>query len=152
MVLRRWRHARGEGEPVRYVGLSATLEEAPRFFATLTGLPAQSVTEVAPLIEEMEFKAKEYQLVLRGDISSRTQLLSTTIQTCFLLSRLLDPLGSNPVPSDKRYGSRVFAFTDDLDATNRLFDFLRDAEGMDIFGRAGPRARASCRPAGTGPP
>ena len=31
--------------------------------------------------------------------------------------------------------ARVFAFTDDLDATNRLFDFLRDAEGMDIFGR-----------------
>ena len=135
MVLRRWRHARGEGESVRYVGLSATLEEAPRFFATLTGLPAQSVTEVAPLLEEMEFKAREYQLVLRGDISSRTPLLSTTIQTCFLLSRLLDPLGSNPAPSDKRYGSRVFAFTDDLDATNRLFDFLRDAEGMDIFGR-----------------
>ena len=48
MVLRRWRHARGEGEPVRYVGLSATLEEASRFFATLTGLVPQSVTEVAP--------------------------------------------------------------------------------------------------------
>ncbi len=135
MVLRRWRHARGEGEPVRYVGLSATLEEATRFFATLTGLPAQSVTEVAPLVEDMEFRAKEYQLVLRGDVSSRTQLLSTTIQTCFLLSRLLDPLGLNPEPSANRYGSRVFAFTDDLDATNRLFDFLRDAEGMDIFGR-----------------
>ena len=135
MVLRRWRHARGAGEPVRYVGLSATLEEATRFFATLTGLPTQSVTEVAPLLEELEFKAKEYQLVLRGDASSRTQLLSTTIQICFLLSRLLDPLGSNPAPSGGRYGSRVFAFTDDLDATNRLFDFLRDAEGMDIFGR-----------------
>ena len=135
MVFRRWRYARGEGEPVRYVGLSATLEEATRFFAILTGLPAQSVTEVAPLLEELEFKAKEYQLVLRGDTSSRTQLLSTTIQACFLLSRLLDPLGSNPRPSDGRYGSRVFAFTDDLDATNRLFDFLRDAEGMDIFGR-----------------
>ena len=135
MVLRRWRHARGEGEPVRYVGLSATLEEATRFFATLTGLAAQSVTEVAPRAKELEFRAKEYQLVLRGDASSRTQLLSTTIQTCFLLSRLLDPLGSKLTPSAGRYGARVFAFTDDLDATNRLFDFLRDAEGMDIFGR-----------------
>ena len=141
MVLRRWRHARGEGEPVRYVGLSATLEEATRFFATLTGLAAQSVTEVAPRAEELEFKAKEYQLVLRGDASSRTQLLSTTIQACFLLSRLLDPLGSEPAPSAGRYGARVFAFTDDLDVTNRLFDFLRDAEGMDIFGRpVGERA------------
>ena len=135
MVLRRWRYARGAGEPVRYVGLSATLEDASRFFATLTGLVPQSVTEVAPHPDELEFKSKEYQLVLRGDISSRTQLLSTTIQTCFLLSRLLDPLGSQFSPSSGRYGARVFAFTDDLDATNRLFDFLRDAEGMDIFGR-----------------
>ena len=135
MVLRRWRHARGDGEPVRYVGLSATLEEASRFFATLTGLVPQSVTEVAPHPDELEFKSKEYQLVLRGDTSSRTQLLSTTIQTCFLLSRLLDPLGSKSSPSSGRYGARVFAFTDDLDATNRLFDFLRDAEGMDIFGK-----------------
>ncbi len=135
MVFRRWRHARGDGEPVRYVGLSATLEEAPRFFATLTGLFPASVSEVSPLAEELEFKGKEYQLVLRGDPSSRTQLLSTTIQTCFLLSRLLDPLESQSRPSGGRFGSRVFAFTDDLDATNRLFDFLRDAEGRDIFGK-----------------
>ena len=135
MVLRRWRYARGAGEPVRYVGLSATLEDASRFFATLTGLFPQSVTEVAPYPDELEFKSKEYQLVLRGDTSSKTQLLSTTIQTCFLLSRLLDPLGSQFSPSSGRFGARVFAFTDDLDATNRLFDFLRDAEGMDIFGR-----------------
>ena len=134
MVFRRWRHARGDGEPVRYVGLSATLEEAPRFFATLTGLNPASVTEVAPLEEELEFKSKEYQLVLRGDVSSRTQLLSTTIQTCFLMSRILDPPGPQPTPSEGRFGSRVFAFADDLDATNRLYDFLRDAEGMDIFG------------------
>lgn len=135
MVLRRWRYARGAGEPVRYVGLSATLEDASRFFATLTGLTPQSVTEITPHPDELEFKSKEYQLVLRGDTSSKTQLLSTTIQTCFLLSRLLDPLGSQCSPSSGRYGARVFAFTDDLDATNRLFDFLRDAEGMDIFGR-----------------
>ncbi|MDE2715753.1 MAG: protein DpdJ [Chloroflexota bacterium] len=135
MVLRRWRYARGAGEPVRYVGLSATLEDASRFFATLTGLFPQSVTEVAPYPDELEFRSKEYQLVLRGDTSSKTQLLSTTIQTCFLLSRLLDPLDSQFSPSSGRFGARVFAFTDDLDATNRLFDFLRDAEGMDIFGR-----------------
>ena len=141
MVFRRWRHARGDGEPVRYVGLSATLEEAPRFFATLTGLHPASVTEVAPLEDELEFKSKEYQLVLRGDLSSRTQLLSTTIQTCFLMSRLLDPPGPQSTPSEGRFGSRVFAFADDLDATNRLYDFLRDAEAMDIFGN--PNAKKS---------
>ena len=138
MVFRRWRHARGDGEPVRFVGLTATLEEAPRFFATLTGLNAASVTEVAPLGDELEFKSKEYQLVLRGDLSSRTQLLSTTIQTCFLMSRLLDPPGVQPIPSEGRFGSLVFAFADDLDATNRLYDFLRDAEAMDIFGNPNP--------------
>ena len=139
MVFRRWRHARGDGEPVRYVGLSATLEEAPRFFATLTGLNPASVSEVAPLGDELEFKSKEYQLVLRGDLSSRTQLLSTTIQTCFLMSRLLDPPGQRSAPSEGRFGTRLFAFADDLDATNRLYDFLRDAEAMDIFGH--PNAR-----------
>ena len=90
-------------------------------------------------------------MVLRGDPSSRTQLLSTTIQTCFLLSRLLDPLGSQSAPSEGRYGSRVFAFTDDLDVTNRLFDFLRDAEGRDIFGRPDGERGASCRIAGGEP-
>ena len=135
MVFRRWRHARGDGEPVRYVGLSATLKEAPRFFSTLTGLNPASVTEVAPLEDELELKSKEYQVILRGDVSSRTQLLSTTIQTCFLMSRILDPPGPQSRPSAGRFGSRVFAFADDLDATNRLYDFLRDAEAMDIFGR-----------------
>ena len=132
-VLRRWRHALGLDGVVRYVGLSATLADAARFFASLTGLRASSVTEVSPREDEFQFQSMEYQLVLRGDSASRTQLLSTTIQTSFLLARLLDPLGGAS-PSQGRYGSRVFAFTDDLDATNRLFDFLRDAEGRDIFG------------------
>ena len=135
LVFRRWRHAVGRETNVRYVGLSATLADASRFFASLTGLRTDSVTEIAPYEEEMTFQAMEYQLILRGDPASRAQLLSTTIQASFLLARLLDPLGSN-YPSEGRYGSRVFAFTDDLDATNRLFDFLRDAEGRDIFGRA----------------
>jgi len=133
LVLRRWRHAIGLGRPVRYVGLSATLEDASRFFSELTGLWPSSITEVSPREDELSSQSMEYQLILRGDPASRTQLLSTTIQTSFLLSRLLDPPGSTS-PSQGRYGSRVFAFTDDLDATNRLFDFLRDAEARDIFG------------------
>ena len=36
-------------------------------------------------------------------------------------------------------GSRVFAFTDDLDVTNRLFHNLLDAEGRDSWGRPLPR-------------
>ena len=133
LVIRRWRHAIGMSGRIRYVGLSATLEDASRFFADLTGLRHSAVSEVSPQDDELEFQSMEYQLVLRGDPGGRTQLLSTTIQTSFLLARLLDPLGK-PSPSQGTYGSRIFAFTDDLDATNRLFDFLRDAEARDIFG------------------
>ena len=133
LVFRRWRHAIGVQGRVRFVGLSATLEDAPRFFADLTGLRASLVSEVSPREEEFEFQSMEYQLVLRGDPSGRTQLLSTTIQVSFLLTRLLDGQG-NATPSREIFGSRVFAFTDDLDATNRIYDFLRDAEARDIFG------------------
>ena len=133
LVLRRWRHAIGLVGSVRYVGLSATLEDAARFFSELTGLRSSLVTEISPRGDELASQSMEYQLVLRGDPASRTQLLSTTIQVSFLLARLLDPPGSMS-PSQGRYGSRVFAFTDDLDATNRLFDFLRDAEARDLFG------------------
>ena len=133
LVFRRWRHAIGVQGRVRFVGLSATLEDAPRFFADLTGLRASLVTEVSPREDEFEFQSMEYQLVLRGDPSGRTQLLSTTIQVSFLLTRLLDGPG-NSTPSREIFGSRVFAFTDDLDATNRIYDFLRDAEARDIFG------------------
>ena len=145
LVLRRWRHALGGGQSVRYVGLSATLEDASRFFSELTGLWPAAVTEVSPRDAEFTSESMEYQLVLRGDPASRTQLISTTIQASFLLARLLDAPG--PSISQQRYGSRVFAFTDDLDATNRLFDYLRDAEARDIFGQpdGGRQTLASLR-------
>jgi hypothetical protein len=133
LVLRRWRQAMGGGQSVRYVGLSATLEDAPRFFSELTGLWPANVSEVSPRQEEFVSESMEYQVILRGDPASRTTLLSTTIQASFLMARLLDKAPPESI-SQQRYGSKVFAFTDDLDATNRLFDFLRDAEGRDIFG------------------
>src|SRR5262249_48346685 len=37
------------------------------------------------------------------------------------------------------FGSRVFAFTDNLDVINRLYHNLLDAEGWDAFGRPNPR-------------
>ncbi|WP_198015004.1 hypothetical protein [Mastigocladopsis repens] len=46
---------------------------------------------------------------------------------------------SEDPPSKGFYGSRVFAFTDDLDVTNRLFHNLLDAEGRDSWGRPLPR-------------
>ena len=131
LTLRRYRHALGSALP--FAGLSATLGEAPRFFSELVGLPLETVVEITPDASEMVEEDAEYQLLLRGDPSSQASLLSTSIQAVMLLGRAMDP------PSHGRsrghFGERVFVFTDDLDVTNRLFDDLRDAEGLTIFGR-----------------
>lgn len=131
LALRRWCHVNGQS--TRLVGLSATLREAPRFFSELTGLPEHRVAEVRPSEEDLEPHSMASQVILRGDPASQASLLSTSIQTSFLMARLLDPPGSQR--SGGRYGHRVFVFTDDLDVTNRLFDSLRDAEAYDVFGR-----------------
>ncbi len=82
-----------------------------------------------PEPEEMRGEGAEYMLALRGDPSSGTSLLSTTIQALMLLRRVLAA-----APNDE-FGLRVFAFTDNLDVINRLFHNLLDAEGWDAFGR-----------------
>jgi hypothetical protein len=135
LTLRRWRHLLAA--PLTFVGLSATLREATEFFADLSGLQPDQVQEATP--EAMVEEGAEYQLLLRGDPASQTSLLSTSIQTLMLLTRMLDPLQNGP--SNGRFGSRLFAFTDNLDVINRLFDSLRDAEGLDIFGRPRPGAQ-----------
>lgn len=135
LALRRWRQA--IGRPVHFVGLSATLLEAPRFFSELTGLREETIAQVTPRDEDLDAVAMAYQLILRGDPASQASLLSTSIQTAFLLARLLDPRHGGK--SGGRIGQRLFMFTDDLDVTNRLFDDIRDAEAHDIFGRPDPR-------------
>lgn len=134
-VLRRWRHALQA--PVSFVGLSATLREAPQFFADLTGLAIERIAEVTPSREEMVYEGAEYQIILRGDPVSQTSTLSTSIQTGMLLGRMLDPMRAGR--SRGNFGRRLFMFTDDLDVTNRLFDDLRDAEAYTIFGRPDPK-------------
>ncbi|MBF9235121.1 protein DpdJ [Microvirga alba] len=133
LTLRRWRSL--VGGPVRWVGLSATLEQAQNFFADLTGLPAHRVNEVTPAEDDMTYEGREYQIALRGDPASRAALLSTSIQASMLLARVLDPPDGL---SDGRFGRKLFVFTDDLDVTHRLFDNLRDAEGYNAFGRFDP--------------
>ena len=129
-LLRRWQ--RIIEKKVQFTGLSATLESAAEFFSQLTGLNSGSVEEISPG-ENQIAEGMEYQLVLRGDPVSGTSLLSTTIQTAMLLRRVLDPF--NEPPSQGICGSRIFAFTDDLDVTNRLFHDILDAEGQDSWGR-----------------
>jgi hypothetical protein len=130
LTLRRWRHL--TGGPITWVGLSATLNDAPRFFAELTGVDAASVSEVSPLEDEFEEEGREYQVVLRSDPAARASVLSASIQTAMLLGRIMDTAAA---PSQGRYGRRIFAFTDDLDVTHRLFHDFRDAEAYDRFGR-----------------
>jgi hypothetical protein len=131
LTLRRWRHLLGA--PIHWAGLSATLGDAARFFADLTGAAVDRVVEISPASDEFEESGADYQLILRGDPASRASLLSTTIQTAMLVSRVLDPPGA--YTTSGAFGRRAFLFTDDLDVTNRLFDDLRDAEAYTIFGR-----------------
>jgi hypothetical protein len=133
LLLRRWRRV-AEAHP-HFVGLSATLADAPRFFAELVGIGSGDVAEVSPETLELRGEGAEYMLALRGDPSSGTSLLSTSIQALMLLRRAL------AVNSSDYFGTRVFAFTDNLDVTNRLFHNLLDAEGWTAFGRPNP-ARA----------
>ena len=136
MLLRRWHHA--VGGRVHFTGLSATLPGAAEFFGQLVGLRPGSVEEVSPRPEDLDPcpEAAEYLLALCGDPASGTSLLSTSIQAAMLLRRILDPRDGDP--SGGLYGKRVFAFTDDLDVTNRLYNNLQDAEGLDSWGRTVP--------------
>jgi hypothetical protein len=130
LLLRRWRRA-AEANP-HYVGLSATLADAPRFFAELVGIGPGDVGEIWPETEELQGEGAEYMLAVRGDPSSGTSLLSTTIQALMLMRRVLGP------ESNDYTGSRVFSFSDNLDVINRLYHNLLDAEGWDAFGRPNP--------------
>ncbi len=130
-LVRRWRYA-SQARP-HFVGLSATLIDAPRFFAELIGIGPGDVGEICPLTGELRADGTEYMAAVRGDVSSGASLLSTTIQSLMLIRRALD------VQREGVYGTRVFAFTDDLDVTNRLYHSLLDAEGADSSGR--PRFR-----------
>ena len=132
-VIRRWRHA--VRRPVQFVGLSATLRDAQAFFAQLVGLPDHAVLSITPGTGDLVSEGMEYLLAIRGDPASGASLLATTIQASMLLRRALD----HGAAAENAFGTRLFAFTDDLDVTNRLFFDLLDAEGRDSWGRPDPR-------------
>lgn len=148
LTLRRWRHLLAA--PLTWVGLSATLGDAARFFADLTGVNLDAVVEITPSLDEYEEDGAEYQVLLRGDPASRASLLATTIQVSMLLPRALDPPGANSV-SGGAFGRRAFLFTDDLDVTNRLYDDLRDAEAYTIFGKPDAQRQPLAALRGAGP-
>ena len=100
---------------------------------------------ITPNTNDLEMKGAEYLVALKGDPVSKSALLSTTIQTNMLLSRMIDDQHN---PSSKGfYGQKVFAFTDDMDVTNRLYQSILDSEGRNDFGQevAGKKNLASLR-------
>lgn len=136
-LMRRWWSASGRRSS--FVGLSATITEGKAFFANLTGLHEAAVQEIKPLEADIIEEGAEYLLALRGDPVSQTALLSTSIQALMLGSRLLDPRDVFDKRTRPFFGWRSFAFTDQLDATNRLFKDFLDAEGRDERGRPNVR-------------
>ncbi|MEV5412979.1 protein DpdJ [Thermopolyspora sp. NPDC052614] len=136
LMVRRWRHR--TGSQATFVGLSATLRDAGRFFSQLTGLEESTVDYIEPQFDEMEAEGREYAIALRGDPVSGADLLSTSIQTAMLFGRVMDVPGNEYL-----YGSKGFLFTDALDVANRFYDNLRDAEGGQY--RAG-RYRRQTKP------
>ncbi|MDT5016227.1 MAG: hypothetical protein QOD39_2387 [Mycobacterium sp.] len=129
-LLRRWRNLLGHN--VTWVGLSATLANAADFMSDLCAVAVERVADLRPDPADMVQQGAEYQLLLRGDPASQSALLSTTIQSLMLLRRILDENGSStPAP----YGTRVFAFLENLDLVNRLYRQLLDAEGRNPVGQ-----------------
>lgn len=131
LLLRRWQWMMTGA--AHWTGLSATLEDASQFFADLTGLYESNIQEVTPNEADLEEEGADYQILVRSDPASQTAVLSTSIQSLMLLARMMDPDAGET--SGGLFGGRVFAFTDNLDVINRLFDNLRDAEAYLPWGQ-----------------
>lgn len=136
-VLRRWKYWAQPGTP-HFVGLSATLKEAHEHMGRMCGVYPDQVTEFTPRVGtdadgEMEAEGQEYNLAIKGDPSSGTALLSTSIQTGMLMTRLLTPQShfappTSQIQEDTLYAKKAFGFTDNLDSLNRWYSNMRDAE------------------------
>jgi len=130
-LFRRLRHSLGR-RPL-WVALSATLRGPGEFLSQCVNVPSSQVQVISPDSNQLEEMGAEYLLAVRHDPASGTGTLSTTIQTAMLLTRCLDTLDPDmfapPLSSGGVAGNKVFAFTDKLDVTNRLYWDVMDAEG-----------------------
>lgn len=132
-VLRRWRYLvslYNLRSAVTFVGLTATLNNPRQFISALTGVPNRYCQYIYPTDRELNFQGMEYNLVLRGDPVSSAALLSTSVQTCMLLGRMLDWDESVSAGS---WGTKIFGFADKLDVINRWYYIERDAETKKVL-------------------
>ena len=130
LLIRRWKQL--TGATPHFVGLSATLADAQRFFAEFADLRSDLVEEISPRSDDLVAEGQEYMLAVRGDPISNTNLLSTSIQVAMVLRRILDPTPERGGQSEGVFGTKVFGFTDNLDVINRLYLSLLDAEGWGV--------------------
>jgi len=140
-VLRRWKYwmrSGQKGNPPHFVGLSATLRDAPEHLAKICGILPANVSEFSPNSGvgdggEMKSEGQEYNLAIKGDPSSGSALLSTSIQTAMLLTRILTNRNytlprSIPIHPNELFLKKAFGFTDNLDSLNRWFANMQNAE------------------------
>ena len=137
-ILRRlayWMRPVRRDRQIHYVGLSATLQDAPDHLAVLTGVQATRIEEIAPrnTPDELSIEGQEYNVALKAHPGSGAGVLSTSIQTAMLGARLLTPAGTRSRPTAVAdathfFGRKVFGFTDNLDVVNRWLPDLKNAE------------------------
>jgi hypothetical protein len=137
-ILRRlayWLRPGRRDRALHYVGLSATLKDAPDHLAVLCGVLATRIAEIAPrdVPEEVSVEGQEYNVVLKSHPGSGAGVLSASIQAAMLGGRLLTPAGWKAPPSavvdaSQFFGRKVFGFTDNLDVVNRWLPDFKNAE------------------------
>ena len=99
-------------------------------FSRLINIEEHWINLITPKTIDLEMKGAEYLVALKGDPVSKSAL--STIQTNILLSRMID--NQHNSSSKGFYGQKVFAFTDDMDVTNRLYHsilILKDGMILD---------------------
>jgi hypothetical protein len=134
-LLRRWRHW-SKARTVHFVGLSATLRDAPTHLARVVGIPPGTIGEFRPEASELDFEGIEYNLAVKGNPAGAS-LLATSIQAAMLVTRLLAPrqspdAGPGDIHGNAFFGRKTFGFTDNLDTLNRWLGDMMDAERKQL--------------------
>ena len=134
-LLRRWRHW-SRAKTVHFVGLSATLRDAPTHLARVVGIPPATISEFRPEVAELDYEGIEYNVAVKGNPAGAS-LLATSIQTAMLVTRLLAPpqspdSGPDDIHGNAFFGRKAFGFTDNLDTLNRWLGDMMDAEAKQL--------------------
>jgi hypothetical protein len=124
-----------DNRKLHFVGLSATLQDAPNHLATLTGINENCIEEISPdsSLGETTIEGNEYNIVLKSHPGSGAGVLATSIQGVMLGSRVLTPRANSQKSVRKFdasffYGTKLFGFTDNLDVVNRWYPDFVNAE------------------------